>query len=149
MENYGVPRDKMKQRINEVLDILEISYLKDRYPFSLSGGQQQKVAIASILVMQPEIFILDEPTSQLDPGSSEEIFQLITTLRRNGTTIILVEHKLEEIKEYADKVMVLDDGEIKIFGKPKEILNDKKLYEYGIRPTKYAELGNNRPKWFG
>ena len=141
LENYGVPREEMIERIEMVLKNLGIEDLKDRLPFALSGGQQQKVALASILVMQPKILILDEPTSQLDPGASEEIFKLVAKLKEKGTTIIIVEHKLEEIAEYCNKVMVLDDGETRMLGKPSEILNNKKLYDFGIRPTKYAELG--------
>lgn len=142
LENYGLPRKEMVKRITEVLKLMKIEELQERLPFALSGGQQQKVAIASILVMQPKILILDEPTSQLDPGASEEIFQLISALRENGTTIILIEHKIEEIAEYADQVMVLADGEIKLQGRPGEILHKQELSEYGLRPTKYAELGN-------
>lgn len=142
LENFGVPKDEMVERINNVMKILDIEFLKDRVPFGLSGGQQQKVALASILVMEPKVLILDEPTSQLDPGSSEEIFQIISILKERGTTIILIEHKLEEIAEYADRVMVLEYGEIKMLDKPEKVLNSEKLYELGIRPTRYAELGN-------
>jgi energy-coupling factor transporter ATP-binding protein EcfA2 len=141
LENYGVDRHSMIRRINAVLKELHIEELKDRLPFSLSGGQQQKVALASIVIMNPEILILDEPTSQLDPGASEEIFQLIATLRDHGTTIIFVEHKIEEVARYANKVLVLSDGEIKQFGAPKNLLSSRELQKFDIRPTKYTELG--------
>ena len=103
MENMQVPLDKMRERIQEVLAYVGMEGYEERDLNQLSGGQKQKVAIAAILVMQPEILLLDEPTANLDPQSRAEIFELLIRLaREDGKTIILVEHNLEEIAEEVD-----------------------------------------------
>lgn len=95
LQNLGVPREEIVRRVEENLRLLDIEQYRDRNPFDLSGGQTQRVAIASILAMQPEIIVLDEPTSQLDPQGSEEVFRVVDKLSKTGITIIMVEHKME------------------------------------------------------
>ena len=92
-ENLGLPREEIKGRVDEALSLLKISHLRERSPHELSSGQQQKVAIASILAMRPSVLILDEPTSQLDPRSSVDIINFVKELKRDeGITVVLAEN---------------------------------------------------------
>ncbi|HKI54794.1 MAG TPA: ABC transporter ATP-binding protein, partial [Anaerolineales bacterium] len=117
LENTGVPRDEMKVRVEDAMKLTEISDLADRSPYSLSGGQQQRVALTSILVMQPKVLVLDEPTSQMDPIGTREVFGVIRTMAEKGMTVVLVEHKVEWIANYADRVVALHEGQILLDGK--------------------------------
>jgi energy-coupling factor transport system ATP-binding protein len=113
MENLGLPNDLMKRRLMEVTSALGLSNHLNSFIPELSGGQKQKVALASVLVMQPEILILDEPTSQLDPIASEEILSIVKRLNEeNGITVILVEQRLERCFHLADRMLVMDRGQI-------------------------------------
>ena len=140
LENLAVEKEKIIKRVNETLKLLEIEHLKDKNPQEMSGGQKQRVALASIIVMDPEILVIDEPTSQLDPKGTQDIFKIINIMAKKGKTIILVEHKLELIAEYAEKIVVLDEGKIILSGKASEVLNNKSLLEKGIGMTQYAML---------
>lgn len=132
LENFGVPVDEIRKKVDEVMDVTNISYLKDKNPFELSGGQQQRVAFASVLVLQPDIFVIDEPTSQLDPRETERIFDIISRMKEMGKTIILVEHKMELVAEYSDYVIALEDGKLLHFGEKHEVLSDMELENHGI-----------------
>lgn len=140
LENLGIEEEEMKRRIDHIISLLGIEYLKDKNPFELSGGQKQRVAIASIIVMQPDILIMDEPTSQLDPQGTDEIFDIIKLLKRQGKTIVLVEHKIELIAEISDQVVVMNHGEIITKGPAKEILSRRELKKYDVRLPQYADL---------
>src|SRR5512144_2411458 len=102
LENIGVPRGEMIQRVEDAMKLTGISDLADRSPYSLSGGQQQRVALTSILVMQPKVLVLDEPTSQMDPIGTREVFSVVRKLSESGMTVVMVEHKMEWIAESAD-----------------------------------------------
>lgn len=140
LENLALDPDYIRKRVDEILKLLHIEGLRDKNPYELSGGQGQKVALASIIAMDPEIMVIDEPTSQLDPKGTEEIFEIIDILKKEGKTIILVEHKLELIAEYAEKVLVLDEGEIILSGNTEDILKNKILMEKEIGIPQYAAL---------
>lgn len=140
LENLGMEKEKIKERVKEVLKLLEIEKIKDKNPYELSGGQGQKVALASIIAMDPEILVIDEPTSQLDPKGTEDIFKIIELLAKKGKTVILVEHKIELIGEYAEKIVVLDEGEIILKGDTKEVLRNKLLMEKEIGMPQYTVL---------
>lgn len=131
MENIGVPRDEMIDRVEKLIQIFHLEKLKDKNPFQLSGGQKQRVALASMIALDPEIVILDEPTSQLDPQSTEEIFEIIQLLKEQGKTIILVEHKIDLIAEYCDHILLISGGEIGMIGETEEVLTDPKVLTYG------------------
>lgn len=132
LENLGVPREEIKQRVTDVIKLLKIEDLQDKNPNELSGGQSQRVAIASIIVMNPKVLIFDEPTSQLDPLGTEEIFDILKLLKSQNKTIILVEHKIDLIAEYADRVVVMDDGEIIFNGETHEVLSNDKIEEHNV-----------------
>ncbi|ONI45261.1 cobalt ABC transporter ATP-binding protein [Candidatus Epulonipiscioides gigas] len=123
LENFGVPRAEMRKRIDRSLELLDIAQYKDRAPFDLSGGQMQRMAIASIIAMQPEIIILDEPTSQLDPQGSKDVFNVVKALSEQGITIIMVSHKMEKLAQYCDRIMLLDSGKLLNFDIPQKIFN--------------------------
>lgn len=140
LENLALDAEDIRKRVEETLKLLRIEELRDKNPYELSGGQGQKVALASIIAMDPEIMVIDEPTSQLDPKGTEEIFEIIDILKKEGKTIILVEHKLELIAEYAEKVMVLDEGEMILSGNTEDVLKNKILIEKEIGIPQYAAL---------
>ena len=140
LENLGLDKEEIIFRVEKILKLLEIEKLRDRNPYDLSGGQKQRVALASIIAMDPDILVIDEPTSQLDPKGTEDIFKIINLMANEGKTIILVEHKLELIAEYAQNILVLDEGEIILSGKAEEVLNNKILLEKEIGMTQYSML---------
>ena len=140
LENLGLDKEEIISKVEKILKLLEIEKLRDRNPYDLSGGQKQRVALASIIAMDPDILVIDEPTSQLDPKGTEDIFKIINLMANEGKTIILVEHKLELIAEYAQNILVLDEGEIILSGKANEVLNNKILLEKEIGMTQYSIL---------
>ena len=109
LENLGVPRDEMDARIDATLERLAIGHLADREPFALSGGEQQRVAIASIVAMGTSVLVLDEPTAQLDPAGTSSVADLLDELARAGTAILCVEHDPSVIGRM-DRLLVLDAG---------------------------------------
>jgi len=124
MENHAFGPTVMRKRIEEVLDQLSIAHLRHRRISTLSGGEKQRVAIGSVLTLQPRILILDEPTSQLDPQAAEEVLNVLRQLNVDlGLTVILSEHRLERVVQYADKVVYLPGvGEQPLAGTPNEAL---------------------------
>ena len=140
LENTGVPRDEMKKRVEDAMKLTGISDLADRSPYSLSGGQQQRVALTSILVMQPKVLVLDEPTSQMDPIGTREVFGVIRTMAENGMTVVLVEHKVEWIANFADRVIALHEGQIILDGKPGEVLTSDILPDKGFGISRYTSV---------
>ena len=140
LENLGIEREIIISEVEKILKLLEIERLRDKNPYNLSGGQKQRVALASIIAMNPDILVIDEPTSQLDPKGTEDIFKIINLMANEGKTIILVEHKLELIAEYAQNILVLDEGEIILSGKAEEVLNNKILLEKEIGMIQYSIL---------
>ena len=140
LQNLGVPREEIVRRVEENLRLLDIEQYRDRNPFDLSGGQTQRVAIASILAMQPEIIVLDEPTSQLDPQGSEEVFRVVDTLSKTGITIIMVEHKMEKLASYCDKILLLHDGKQIAYDTPEKIFSRDDLEELGVEAPVFTRV---------
>ncbi|MUK87598.1 ATP-binding cassette domain-containing protein [Ornithinibacillus sp. L9] len=141
LENMGVERNEMITRMDESLDLLDITSIKDKHPFDLSGGQMQRVAIASVIAMKPKILILDEPTSQLDPQGSEEVFKVVENLTKEGITIIMAEHKIDKLAEYADKVALIDHGKLIDFDTPAKVFSRDDLPDYGITAPTATRIG--------
>ena len=143
LENIALPLDEIEERTDSSLDYVGLLEYKDRPPFALSGGQQQAVALACIIALNPEIYVLDEPTSNLDPYGTLQIFDLLDKIAaEQKRTFVVVEHKLEELIDTADRVIVLDDGKIIANGTPREILGEKAefLSEMGLWPPQMALL---------
>lgn len=133
LENIGIDPTEINERIEKMMKLTKIEEFRDRDPYQLSGGQQQRVALASILVMGQDILVIDEPTSQLDPQSTDDVFEMIQLMKNMGKTVVLVEHKMEQIAEYADHVVVMDKGKIVLEGTAKEVFSNPKCMEYHTR----------------
>lgn len=140
LENIGVAREEMTQRVNDAMKLTGISDLADRSPYSLSGGQQQRVALTSILVMQPKVLVLDEPTSQMDPIGTREVFGVIRAMAERGMTVLMAEHKVEWIANFADRVVALHDGEILLEGTPQDVLTSDLLVEKAFGISRYTSV---------
>lgn len=138
MENIGVPREEMITKVDALVEMFQLEDLIDKNPFELSGGQKQRVAIASIVALDPEVIILDEPSSQLDPKSSEDIFKILHILKKQGKTILLVEHKVDLLAEYCDEILLMSKGELVMTGLTKEVLSNPKVLEYGSQLPQVA-----------
>lgn len=144
-ENLGVPREEMRERIARALAIVRLTGLDDRAPEELSGGQKQRLAIAAGLVMDPPIFVLDEPTAQLDPIGAVEIFDVLVRLNREaGATIVIATHDSEDTARCAGRVVVLDGGRIIADGRPQDVLGQIDLLDragIGVPEVVRIQLG--------
>ncbi len=117
LENLNMPRSEILPRVDEALDFLNISYLRDRDTFNLSGGEKQKVALAGVLAMRPSILLLDEPLASLDPASALETLGMVRRLADEGMTVLLIEHRFEDVlRIHPERVMYMASGEIKYLG---------------------------------
>ena len=139
-ENLAVPTDEIRTRVDESLTSVGMKKYAKRSPLNLSGGQKQRVAIAGILAMQPKCLVLDEPTSMLDPVGREEVINTLKSLNKEGITIILITHNMEEIVD-VDKVFVMNKGELEMQGTPREIFKEvDKLKSFGLEVPQVTEL---------
>ena len=133
LENLGTPREEIRKKVDWALKQTGIYDIRDRSPHEISGGQQQRVAIAAVLAMEPDIIVLDEPTSFLDPLSAEKIFEVIASLNKEqGITVILVEHRLDLTAKYTNHLIVMDKGNIRLEGDPRDILNNEETRLIGV-----------------
>ncbi|HKP52117.1 MAG TPA: ATP-binding cassette domain-containing protein [Chloroflexia bacterium] len=124
MENAGLPLALMRKRVEESLHALSIEHLRGRRVSTLSGGERQRVAIASVLTMQPRVLVLDEPTSQLDPQSAEEVLDSVVRLNKDlGLTVIMSEHRLERVVQHVDRILYMAPGGETVLGEPREVLS--------------------------
>lgn len=132
-ENLGVPREEIRERVDNALETVGMTAFKRHAPHMLSGGQKQRVAIAGVLAMQPEILVMDEPTAMLDPNGRAEVIQTIKKLNREmGMTVILITHYMDEAVQ-ADRVIVVDSGHISMEGAPRDIfLQVDRLVDLGL-----------------
>lgn len=140
-ENLGIPPLEIRTRVDEALEIVEMTEYKKHAPHLLSGGQKQRVAIAGILAMKPDCIILDEPTAMLDPIGRIEVMNTIKKLNKiENKTIILITHYMDEAVE-ADRILVMEQGEIVMEGTPKEIFKQvDKVKELGLDVPQVTEL---------
>ena len=117
LENLAMPRDEIFTRVDEALNFLKISHLRDRETFNLSGGEKQKVALAGVLAMRPSILLLDEPLASLDPASAQDTLDAVRALADQGMTVLLVEHRVEDVlRIHPERVMFMSEGEIRYLG---------------------------------
>lgn len=145
LENFGVPRGEIEERIADALETIGIADLRYRSIATLSGGQKQKVAIAAITALRPRILVLDEPTGELDPQSSRQIFQMLYRLNEeHGMTVVVVEQKIMLLCEFARRLIVMDRGAAVLDGAVREVLkNDGELSRLGINVPRIASLANS------
>lgn len=126
-KNLGMIDDLIEEKVKKALEMVEMNYqiYKDRSPFSLSGGEMRKIAIASVLAIDPEVIILDEPTASLDPQNRTSLLKLITNLhRRHKKTVILVSHNMEVIAQLAQRIIVMEQGKVVIDATPRDIFQN-------------------------
>lgn len=142
LENFGIPKDQIENRLTSALEALEITELRHREVSTLSGGQKQKVAIAAIIALEPDILVLDEPTGELDPASSVQIFELLKKLNEEkGITIVVAEQKIMLLCEYVKKLIVLEKGKLVHYGEIRSTLShQKEMEEAGINCPRVLTL---------
>lgn len=144
LESHGGPRsfpneEALRQQIRQTLDLVGLTGLERRDPFSLSGGQRQRLVVASVLVREPQLLVMDQPLTDLDPAGRAQFLQLLNQLKAKGVTVILTEHGLDDLMQ-ADRVCVLDQGEIIWQGPPCDMLSQPQLTkQHGLTPYPLAE----------
>ncbi len=149
-ENLGLSREKIVKQVEYALDLIDIQHLRKKSPYELSGGEQQRVAIASVLALDPPILALDEPTANLDPQRALEILDLLFRLKQKGKTILIVEHRLELVLPFVDKMVVMSNGQIAMEGSVLDVLkcDDPAIDALELPPV--VELFKNFKKsWAG
>jgi energy-coupling factor transporter ATP-binding protein EcfA2 len=144
LENVAVPRSEMELRIGEALASVGLAHRRRELIERLSGGQKQRLALACVLVQEPEILVLDEPTAQLDPAGTAEVMALLAQIRAEGRhTLVIVEHRLDEVMPLVDRAIVLSaDGELVADGPPRPVIRDhgRRLAEAGVWTPQVSEL---------
>ncbi|MEW6186273.1 MAG: energy-coupling factor transporter ATPase [Thermodesulfobacteriota bacterium] len=139
-ENHGLPRPEIEKRVQEMLKAVGLGSLQERQPATLSGGQKQRLAIGSVLTIKPQILVLDEPTTDLDPQGAEEVLALTGKMRGEGRTLVMVAPEPEMALE-ADELWLMQEGEIIRQGPPEQILTDlSAISASGIKPPAFIEL---------
>jgi energy-coupling factor transport system ATP-binding protein len=143
LENFGIPRDEMIARIDELLTLLDIERIRFKSPFAISGGEQQLAAIAAALALDPPILILDEVTAHLSPKSANELLRKLYELNQeHKKTIIISEHRLDRCIHFANKMAYIEEGKIKAYGTPQEVLENTNYPRelFPKIPTIYSKL---------
>jgi energy-coupling factor transport system ATP-binding protein len=139
LENLGVEPEAMRARSLQALKAAGLDDLAERSPFTLSGGEQQRLAIAAVMAMQPRVLVLDEPTSQLDPAGTRAAFEVLRQLARTReTTIVLTEHKLGWLAAFVDRLLVLHAGRLVADGPPRDVLARAVDQAWGVGATQYT-----------
>ena len=146
LENYGVEREKIRKKLKEVQETMHVSALMDRNIFALSGGEKQKIAIAAVYALNPEIFVFDEPSSSLDMDSMIELSKLMERLKEEGKTIIIAEHRLWYLKKIVDRAVYLENGKITKEYSMEEMqnLSEEERCRTGLRHTNFP---GDSPTW--
>ena len=138
--NKGVPREEMVKKVEYVAKLMRIDHIIHKNPLELSGGQVQRVAFGSTFIMEPGILVLDECTTQLDPLGSEEIFDIVKELNKNGVTVIMVDHDMERVARCADRILVLDSGEQVALDTPQNIFGNPDVMAHHIGAPDYVAI---------
>ena len=145
LENFGIPHDQIEERISQTLTTVGISDLRHREIATLSGGQKQKVAIAAIIAMAPNVLVLDEPTAALDPASSTLVFDTLRQINReHGITVVVIEQKVALLSKYCSRVLVMADGKLAIDGEPHQVFaHASELRQMGVDSPRVARIANS------
>uniref|UniRef100_A0A7C1P4E4 ABC transporter ATP-binding protein n=1 Tax=Thermofilum pendens TaxID=2269 RepID=A0A7C1P4E4_THEPE len=139
----GFPRDVIAERVREAIDYVGLRGLESRSPFELSGGEMQRLAIATVLAVKPEVIVMDEPTAQLDPLGKFEVLSVVRKLAEGGATIVIAEHEIEDVVYFADKMLLLDDGRAVAYGDAREVVAMvEELKSRGVDPPSVTELSH-------
>lgn len=146
-KNLGLDEEEIAKRVKEAIELVGLDFeaIKDRAPFELSGGQKRRVAIAGIIAMKPKVLILDEPTAGLDPNGKEQILTLITHLKKNcSSTIIVISHDIDEITRFATRLIVFNEGRV-AFDMPMNELfkHQQELVEMGLDIPLAVKIAND------
>ena len=137
----GFPHETIETRVMNAIEKVGLKGLEKRSPYSLSGGQQQRLAIATVLALKPEVIVLDEPTAQLDPIGKYEVLSVLKELKKEGQTIVIAEHEIEELATFADRILVIENGKIIMRGSTREVLTAvEELKSIGVNPPSITEL---------
>jgi len=137
----GFPHETIESRVMNAIEKVGLKGLEKRSPYSLSGGQQQRLAIATVLALKPEVIVLDEPTAQLDPIGKYEVLSVLKELKKEGQTIVIAEHEIEELATFADRILVIENGKIIMEGSTREVLTAvEELKSIGVNPPSITEL---------
>jgi energy-coupling factor transporter ATP-binding protein EcfA2 len=143
-ENLGLPVEEVKARVEEAVELVGLERLRSKAPYELSGGEQQRVAIASVLTLRPSLLVLDEPTSNLDPVGAKRVLSLLGDINKNRKiTIILIEHRLDLVASYANRILIMNRGEIVVEGEPRVVLSNDYVEELGVGIPKILKLFKN------
>lgn len=140
LENTGVEQEEMIRRILEIAKVVKVDTLLQKNPLALSGGQCQRVAFASVLALDSDIIVIDEPTSQLDPDGTMDVFEIIGALKRQGKTVIIAEHKVDLLAEYCDEIIAMAEGTIIAQGTVREVFRLQILREKKVRIPQVVTL---------
>ena len=148
-ECHGIPSPEVAERVEEAMRLVGLEDLAGRHPLDLSGGQLQRLALASLLAMRPRLLLLDEPTSQLDPSGTSAIFGVLSDLHSRGVTIVMVEHRLEAVCELCRRVLALSGGRALAEGPPEDVFNDEGVAAAVGTPvyTRLARRARLGPPW--
>jgi energy-coupling factor transporter ATP-binding protein EcfA2 len=144
LESLGLSPSEMEERIAWVLDVVRLQGLRSRHPLQLSGGQKKRLAIATVLAMRPQVLVLDEPVTGLDPLGRHEVLSVIEKLKREEeTTIIMVEQDAEAVMAWADRVVIMEQGRLALEGSPRQVFSQvASLHDWGLAVPQMCELAH-------
>jgi len=150
-ENLALPTTEIEQRVVQSLEATGMLALRKESIFALSGGQKQRVAIAAALAMRPQVLVLDEPTSDLDPVGTQEVLSVLRTLTAQlGTTIVLIEHKVDEVIEWVDRVLLMDRGAVLVDAPPSRAFREPEIWRArGVAIPQIVQVAQGLPEVFG
>lgn len=142
LETHGFTREEIRERARESLAAIGVEELADRDPSQLSGGQCQRVAIASVIAMRPDVLVLQQPTAQLDPQGTEEVLNVVSGMNDEGYTVVMVSHELEQLAPHLDRLAIMEEGQVRLEGSPQEVLVQASEENLPISIPKPVDIGH-------
>ena len=144
-ENLRLPKDQVRERVAWAMRVMGLEKISEKPCYLLSGGEKKRLSIAGVLAMKPEVILFDEPFSHLDYPGTREILRHMVELHRQGCTLVVTTHDVEKVVSHVDRLVVLEQGELKVAGSPEAVIPS--LSRYGVRPPCYAVPGAGRVSW--